>query len=133
MNLNRTNKAILQQLKANGRMSWQQIGKAVHLTGQAVAARVQQLEEQGLINGYTIRQKHVERHFVTMFMERLDFDGFEAFLIAEPRIEQAYKITGEGCYQFEFISNEKGDLDTFLNTLLRYGTYKVSSAIRCVK
>ncbi|TXH61053.1 MAG: AsnC family protein [Thiothrix sp.] len=36
MTMNSMNKAILQRLRANARMSWQQIGKEVHLTGQAV-------------------------------------------------------------------------------------------------
>lgn len=127
------NQAILKRLKANSRMSWQKIGKEVHLTGQAVAARVQRMEEQGAIRGYTIRQDNVERHFITVFMESADFAGFEAFLNADDRIEQAYKVTGEGCYHVVFMSMSNADLEPFLNTLLRYGKYKVSSAIRCVK
>jgi len=127
------NQAILKRLKANSRMSWQRIGKEVHLTGQAVAARVQRMEEQGAIRGYTIRQDNVERHFITVFMENADFAGFEAFLNADERIEQAYKVTGEGCYHIVFMSLSNADLEPFLNMLLRYGKYRVSSAIRCVK
>ena len=48
--MDKINQAILACLKANSRRSWQEIGKQVFLSGQAVAARVQQLEDQGLIN-----------------------------------------------------------------------------------
>jgi Lrp/AsnC family leucine-responsive transcriptional regulator len=127
------NKAILQRLKANSRMSWQQIGKEVHLTGQAVAARVQQLEDQGVINGYTIRQNTIERHFITMFMDVARFDEFEALLKHEPHVESAYKITGEGCYHIVFTPDAPNELEPFLQRLLKYGRYRVSSVLRGVK
>ena len=131
--MNVMNQAILKRLKANSRMSWQQIGKEVHLTGQAVAARVQQMEEQGLISGYTIRQAKVERHLIAMFMAVARFEEFEQFLQTDERIEAAYKTTGDACYELVFVSQTEGDLEPFLNSLLRYGRYRVASVIRCVK
>ena len=130
--LDKMNRAILNQLKKNSRKTWQQIGKEVHLTGQAVAARVLQMEEQGVIAGYTIREGKVERHFITMFMDTSDFSGFERFLLNDGGVEAAYKITGEGCYQMSFVTRVEGDLEAFLNALLPFGRYKVASAIRCV-
>jgi Lrp/AsnC family leucine-responsive transcriptional regulator len=103
------------------------------LTGQAVAARVQQMEDRGMISGYTIRQHNVERHFILMFMENPDFVRFEAFLRADERVESASKVTGEGCYHLTFVSQEANDLEPFLNALLKYGKYKVSSVLRDIK
>jgi len=114
-------------------MSWQQIGKAVHLTGQAVAARVQSLEDQGVISGYTIRQHSVERHLITMLMESNQFERFEQLLQTTEQVESAYKTTGEGCYHIVFLAQENGSLEPFLNELLRFGRYKVASTIRVVK
>jgi Lrp/AsnC family leucine-responsive transcriptional regulator len=131
--MDKMNQAILTHLKSNSRMSWQQIGKQVHLTGQAVSARVAQLEEQGIISGYTIRQNNLERHFITVFMENPDFAGFEAFLNTHTQVESAFKVTGEGCYQLVFTPHSGNALELFLNQILRYGHYKVLSAIRCVK
>ncbi|MFM2317432.1 MAG: HTH-type transcriptional regulator LrpC [Pseudomonadota bacterium] len=131
--MNSMNKAILQRLRANARMSWQQIGKEVHLTGQAVAARVQQMEDQGVINGYTIRQQDIERHFITMFMDVARFDEFEQLLKNEAQVESAYKITGEGCYHLVFTPEAPNELEPFLQRLLKYGRYRVSSVLRGVK
>ena len=131
--MDKINQAILACLKANSRRSWQEIGKQVFLSGQAVAARVQQLEDHGLISAYTIRQTKIERHFITMFMEVAQFEPFERFLQQEPQVEAAYKVTGEGCYQLIFTPDNPQSLEPFLNSLLKYGKYRVSSAIRCVK
>lgn len=127
------NKAILQRLKINSRMSWQQIGKEVHLTGQAVAARVLQMEEQGVITGYTIRQDKLQRHFVTVYMESNNFEQFELFLKNEPNVDQAYKVAGEGCYQLVIIVSDQDQLDQFLQLLIRFGKYKIASSIKTVK
>lgn len=127
------NQAILNQLKTNSRKTWQQIGKEVHLTGQAVAARVAQMEDQGIISGYTIRQDQLPRHFITVFMETSDFASFEALLRDEPRVEQAYKVSGEGCYQLIYIANSPQEIEHFLDRLLPFGRCKVLSVMRCVK
>jgi len=131
--LDKMNQAIVKCLKANSRASWQHIGKHVHLTGQAVAARVLQMEDQGIIEGYTIRQGQVQRHFITVFMATTQFDVFEGFLKGIGSVEQAYKVTGEGCYHVVFVCEHADELEHFLNALLPYGRYKVSSAIRTVK
>lgn len=131
--LDKMNQAIVKCLKTNSRASWQHIGKHVHLTGQAVAARVLQMEDQGIIEGYTIRQGQVQRHFITVFMATTQFDVFEGFLKGIGSVEQAYKITGEGCYHVVFVCEHADELEPFLNALLPYGRYKVSSAIRTVK
>jgi Lrp/AsnC family leucine-responsive transcriptional regulator len=68
-----------------------------------------------------------------MFMEQSDFLGFEIFLRETEGVEHAFKVTGEGCYQVIFVSESVEELETFLNHLLRFGRYKVSSSIRCVK
>lgn len=131
--MDKMNRSILKCLKANSRMSWQDIGKQVHLTGQAVSVRVQTMVDEGIISGFTVWQEQVTRHFITMFMEQSDFSGFETFLSETDGVEHAFKVTGEGCYQVIFISENGEDLEVFLNHLLRFGKYKVASAIRCVK
>lgn len=131
--MDKMNRAILDNLHQNSRKTWQQIGKEVHLTGQAVAARVQQMEEQGVITGYTIRQDNAERHFISAYMNNADFAGFEQFIKQDARIESAYKVSGEACYQLIFVSQTGNELASFLDAMLPFARYKVTTAIRHVK
>lgn len=130
--MNKMNQAIVQCLKRNARMSWQQIGKQVFLTGQAVAARVAQMEAAGEISGYTVVQ-NVERHFITVFMQNARFSEVEALFASCPFVESAYKVTGDGCYHVVFTPDAAADLELFLNQILPFGVYKVASVIRAVK
>lgn len=46
-------RAILERLTANGRISWTELGNTVGLTSPAVAERIHKLERAGIIQGYT--------------------------------------------------------------------------------
>ena len=131
--MDKINEKIIEYLKKNSRLSWQKIGKELYLTGQAVSARVQKMEDEGIISGYRIRQKNIERHFITVFMQNNNFSQFEKYIKEQKCIEEAYKVTGEGCYHLVFTSNDNSKLATFLDDLLIYGRYKVLSSVRCVK
>ena len=133
MKQDKINLAICLRLRANSRMSWQKIGKEVHLTGQAVAARVLQMQDDGIISQFTIRQDHLLKYFITIFMKDASFDSFERFLKEDACVESAYKVAGEGCYQVVYLADAPAGLETFLNQVLAYGTYKVQSVIRAIK
>jgi Lrp/AsnC family leucine-responsive transcriptional regulator len=51
-NLDSTDWQILSELQADGRLSYNQLGKRVNLSPPAVADRVRRLEESGVIVGY---------------------------------------------------------------------------------
>lgn len=53
--LDSTDLLILDILSQNSRITMKELGKRVHLTGQAVSARVAKLEDNGVIEGYTIK------------------------------------------------------------------------------
>lgn len=131
--MDKKNTQILSLLAKNSRLSWQDIGKQVHLTGQAVATRVRQLEDDGTIERYTIRQGNLETHFVTVFMNDARFSEFEAFLAQNESVEQAFKTSGEGCYHLVVRALNTEQLEVFLNALLHYARYRLASAIRTTK
>ena len=133
MSLDKMDRAILAALAHDARMTWQAIGRRVHLTGQAVATRVQQMLERGTIRGFTVVRGDLRRYFVTVFMDTPQFDAFEAFLQAHAEVESASKIAGEGCYQVTLACASESDLDAFTQALLRYGRYKGASEMRRVK
>lgn len=52
--LDHTDMQILEELSQNSRITMKELGEKVHLTGQAAASRVAKLEDNGVIEGYTI-------------------------------------------------------------------------------
>ena len=131
--MDKYNQAILELLRQNARLSWSEIGKQVFLTGQAVGARVQQMQEQGIIQGYTLREDTPYRHFISVYMHSNDFTGFERAMRQSTHIESAYKVSGEACYQIIAHCPTIEDLEQLTQIITPYATYKISSAFNTIK
>ena len=131
--MDRTNREILLQLSRDARLSWQELGRRVHLTGQAVATRVQLLLDSGVIRRFGIVRGDLRRHFVTVFLDGPRFDEVETFLRQHPDVESASKIAGEGCYHVVLACSEDAALESFAQQLQPYGRYRVASELKRVK
>lgn len=133
MPLDKMSRTILTHLGRDARATWQALGRQVHLTGQAVATRVQQMVDDGTIRRFTVVRGDLRRYFITVFMDTPRFEAFEAFLQAREDVESASKIAGEGCYHVVLACEDEAALDAFTQALLAYGRYKVASEMRRVK
>lgn len=133
--LDDTDKRILRELSKNGRISMKELGEKVHLTGQATSSRVIKLEENGVIEGYTIKlnkQKsgYPVHTFINIYTKSVQHQPYLSFIKTQHEyIVNNFKISGEGCYLLEckFSSNEV--LDGFLTKLNQHANYKLSIVI----
>ncbi|PFO75682.1 transcriptional regulator [Bacillus cereus] len=133
--LDDTDKKILRELSKNGRISMKELGEKVHLTGQATSSRVIKLEENGVIEGYTIKlnkQKsgYPVHTFINIYTKSVQHQPYLSFIKTQHEyIVNNFKISGEGCYLLEckFSSNEV--LDGFLTKLNQHANYKLSIVI----
>ncbi|EJQ15495.1 TPA: Lrp/AsnC family transcriptional regulator [Bacillus cereus] len=133
--LDDTDKKILRELSKNGRISMKELGRKVHLTGQATSSRVIKLEENGVIEGYTIKlnkQKsgYPVHTFINIYTKDVQHQPFLSFIKTQHEyIINNFKISGEGCYLLEckFSSNEV--LNQFLTQLNQHANYKLSIVI----
>ena len=133
--MDKYNQAILELLRQNARLSWSEIGKQVFLTGQAVGARAQHMQEQGFIQGYTLREStDVQNcHFISVYMRSNDFAGFEQAIRQSPLVTAAYKLSGEACYQIIAHCPSTQDLDQLTQIITPYATYKIASTLNAIK
>lgn len=96
---------ILDWLRKDGRASHAAIGRELGMTGPAVYARVSRLEQAGLIRGYTARVDPRATGRTLLAFVRVstrphpeEYDAFEAFVIAEPRVMECHDVDGEDSY-----------------------------------
>ncbi|WP_322907056.1 Lrp/AsnC family transcriptional regulator [Paenibacillus campi] len=133
--MDRIDQHIIAHLTENGRMTMKELGERIHLTGQATATRVLRLEEQGIIEGYTIKTNparlgypvHV---FLTIVTQHVHHQPYLAFVDTQPEYVCAnYKVSGKGCYLLECRFPSNLELDKFLVELNRYVNYQLSIVI----
>ncbi|QWG59568.1 Lrp/AsnC family transcriptional regulator [Bacillus mycoides] len=134
--LDHTDMRILEELSGNSRITMKELGEKVHLTGQAAASRVAKLEDNGVIEGYSIKVNQVKLGcfmyaFINIYIKDTHHQPYLSFIKTyEKHIINNYKISGKGCYLLEcrFPSNES--LDQFLMDLNKYANYKLSIVIK---
>ncbi|USG63732.1 AsnC family transcriptional regulator [Brevibacillus ruminantium] len=133
--LDYTDKRILEELAKDGRISMKKLGEKVHLSGQAAANRLAKLEDDQVIEGYTVRLNYKKtgytvHSFITILTRSFDHQPLFSFLGTKCSfILNRFKISGEGCYLLEcrFPSNE--ELDIFLGELSRYANYRLNIVV----
>lgn len=130
-----TDLRILQLLIQDAKRSNKEIGEEVHLTGQAVGARVRKLQDMGVIEGYTVKW-NPERiglgleAFVTVFLNSGDrHPAFRAFVAAREDIVEVHRVSGEGCYLMRVQTGTTEQLGELLEALLPLGNYRVSLSL----
>ena len=133
--LDNTDMKILKELTKNSRITMKELGEKVHLTGPATTARVAKLEDNGIIEGYTIKVNQVKlgyyiHAFITIMTQSTNHQPYLTFIkTQENYLINNYKISGDGCYLLEckFPSNEL--MNQFLEELNEHANYKLSIVI----
>ncbi|WP_234118717.1 Lrp/AsnC family transcriptional regulator [Clostridium hydrogenum] len=136
--LDQTDLQILNLLKKNSRMQWREIGKKVHMTGQAVKNRIDKMEKLQVIKGYTVKvNSDLDSKklicFVTVFMKTTNHAVFKKYVEKNDLIVEANRISGEGCYLLKLKADTKDEVVSFLDEILKYGNYKINSSIEVIK
>ncbi|UJF34039.1 Lrp/AsnC family transcriptional regulator [Paenibacillus hexagrammi] len=137
--LDETDTRILQILLENSSLTHKEIGHMVHLTGQAVGARVRRLQDLRVIEGYTLRWNPEKigltvQAFIAVFMKSSTaHQDFQSYVNAHEQVVETHRVSGEGCYWIRVRVRSSTELNQFLDELLHYGNYRVSISIGQIK
>jgi len=130
---------ILQILIGDSTLTHKAIGQQVHMTGQAVGARIRRMQETQVIEGFSVRWSPERiglniQAFVTVFLNSsAAHHTFHEFAKMNPQVHELHRISGEGCYWMRILVENPEQLNTFLDKLLLYGNYKVALSSGQVK
>ncbi len=125
--LDNIDRAILNQLQAEGRLSNQELAARVHLSPSACLRRVKALEEAGVIAGYValLNPKAVGRHGISYTIINLEstqpgqLEAFEQAVRDTPEILDCAYVAGANDYLLRFAYRDAEDLERFHAEVLR--------------
>ena len=124
--LDSIDRAILEALQRDGRLSNLELAQQVHLSPSACLRRVKQLEESGVIAQYValLNPKAVGRHgtsFTIINLESMNNQQLEAFEQAvrdAPEILDCFYVAGSNDYLLRFAYRDAEDLERFHTEVL---------------
>ena len=131
MKIDPYNLQILDCLSKNARMSFAQIGKEVGITAPAVAQRVQSLEKEGVIEGFTIKvnAEHFGIDIKAIITLRYGLGKRVAFIQTVrnyKEVQSCYMVTGDDCVVMMVHLRNNKHLVEFLDQISEYGISKTS-------
>jgi DNA-binding Lrp family transcriptional regulator len=114
---------IVALLRENARRSFKDIGDAVHLTAPAVKRRVDRLERDGVILGYTAvvdpraHGWHAEA-FVDLFCEgNMPGEAIKRAVEGEAGVVSAHTVAGEASALLHVMAEDTQDLESALERI----------------
>jgi len=126
--LDRFDRAILETLQSEGRITNQELARRVSLSPSPCLRRVRALEEAGLIVGYRARvdERRLGYGLTALLHISMDehtperFAHFEERIAALPEVQEVLLITGqEADYQLRIVA---ADMDDYQRLLLQHIT-----------
>ena len=118
-----TDQRIVALLRENARRSFKDIGDAVHLTAPAVKRRVDRLERDGVILGYTAVVDpraygwHAEA-FVDLYCEgHMPGEAIKQAVEGESGVVSAHTVAGEASALLHVMAEDTQDLESALERI----------------
>src|SRR5436305_14486076 len=121
--MDETDRTIVALLRENSRRSYQDIGQRVHLSAPAVKRRVDRLEQEGVIRGYTtVIDPHVfgwhAEAFVDLYCEgRMPGEAIKRAVAREPGVVAAHTVAGEASAHLHLMAQDTKDLESALERI----------------
>ncbi len=115
-------RAILQELQANGRISLADLARQTSLSPPAIHARLKRLEQQGFIRAYVTLLNWEAVGYdmmcfvhVSMQVHQLEaVNNFRAAVSQMPEVLECHHVTGEYDYLLKVAIRNRQDLERFL-------------------
>lgn len=133
--IDEVDRQLIAALVANGRMTFQELGRLVHLSANSVADRVRRLRESGLVRGFRaeLDLERIGRTLLALSDTKLHADvdrlAFEQELASIPQVLAATHTTGEYDYQIRVACTDTADLERVVDRLRAIGVREIHSRI----
>jgi Lrp/AsnC family transcriptional regulator, leucine-responsive regulatory protein len=119
--LDSIDRAILNELQEQGRLSNQELAQRVHLSPSACLRRVKALEDSGVIAQYValVNPRAVGKHGISYTIINLEsmntplLQAFEQAVRDEPEVLDCFYVAGSNDYLIRFAYRDAEDLERF--------------------
>lgn len=119
--------AILGQLQADARLSFNEISRRVHLSAPAVAERVRRLEDAGVLRGYHAVVDLELAGWPVLALVRMACYGTSCVLrdpevATWPGVLEIHRVTGDDCSVLKVAAPSMAGFERLIDALAAFGT-----------
>ncbi len=124
--MDKCGKRLLDELQANARLSVAELGRRIGLSPSATAERLRQMEEVGIIRGYTVHIDHEALGLDVMAFIRMSCGGQNYHRLLDyvqtlEEVRECHHLTGGDDFLLKVTTTNMADLEALIEALLPYG------------
>jgi Lrp/AsnC family transcriptional regulator, leucine-responsive regulatory protein len=117
---------LLFELQANARLSLAELGRRIGLSATATAERLRQMEEVGIIQGYSVRIDREALGLEVMAFIRMSCGGQQYHRLLEyvqalEEVRECHHLTGGDDLLLKVTTTNMADLEALIEALLPFG------------
>lgn len=117
---------IISLLQKNGRMPLKQLAEQVYLSSPATAARIERLEKDDIITGYTACINHKKlgypiTAFINLELQPAQKPSFYPFICNHPNVLECNCVTGHYSMMIKVAFQSTEMLDAFIGQIQQFG------------
>lgn len=117
---------LISLLQQNGRMPLKQLAEEVYLSSPATAARIERLENEGIITGYTVKIDNKKLGlpivaFIHLELQPSQKPTFYPFISEHPNVLECNCVTGHYSMMVKVAFESTEMLDTFIGQMGQFG------------
>ena len=126
MPIDATDVQILSLLAENGRMTAKRIAERTFLSPTAIATRIEKLENEGYIEGYTVKINpkafgYTIKAFINLQVEPVQKKEFYPYIRSCANVVECNCVTGDYSMLIEGLFRSTTELDRFIGELQHFG------------
>ena len=118
---------LLDELQANARLSLAELSRRIGLSPTATAERLKQMEEIGILRGFTVE---IDREalgldvmaFIRMSCPGQHYHRFIEYVQTLEEVRECHHLTGGDDFLLKVTTTSMADLEALIEALLPYGT-----------
>jgi len=119
-------RSLLQELQGNSRLSIAELARRVGLSATATTERLKQMEEIGILRGYTIEIDREALGLEVLAFVRMTCDGHHYFRMIEfvkslEEVRECHHLTGGDAFLLKVTTHSMASLEALIEALLPYG------------
>jgi Lrp/AsnC family leucine-responsive transcriptional regulator len=119
-------RSLLKELQDNSRLSTAELARRIGLSATATAERMKQMEEAGILRGYTVEMDRVALGLEVMAFIRMTCDGQHYFRLVDfvqtlEEVRECHHLTGGDAFLLKVTTNSMDGLEALIEALLPYG------------
>ena len=117
---------LLHELQVNARLSLAELGRRIGLSPTATAERLKQMEEVGILRGYTVEIDREALGLGVLAFIRMSCAGQNYYRLLEyvhtlEEVRECHHLTGGDDFLLKVTTTSMADLEALIEALLPYG------------